>query len=80
MLEEPSIVDTEFAIMYKDSRGLDGTERMNKRYEIAKKLLNSRYQSRIVSLEVNARESHKKELQQWSLSLDGIELAPDVDV
>ena len=79
MLEEPSIVETEFTIKYKDGRGLDGTERMNKRYDIAKQLLYNRYKHRIVNLEANARDSHKRELEQWSLTLDSIELAPDVN-
>ena len=79
MHEEPNLVDTEFAILYKDGRGLDPTERMNKRYEIAKKLLNNRYQHRLVSLEANSRVAHEKELQEWSLALSSIELASDVD-
>ena len=79
MHEEPKLVDTEFAILFKDGRGLDSTERMNKRYEIAKKLLNERYPHRRVILEANAREVHEKELQEWSMTLSSVELASDVD-
>lgn len=79
MHEEPRLVDTEFAILYKDGRGFDPTKRMNKRYEVAKRLLNDRYQHRIVTLEANARATHEKELQEWSLALSSIELASDVD-
>ena len=79
MHEEPILINTEFAVLFKDGRGLDPTERMNKRYDIAKRLLNERYQYRMVSLEANAREDHEKDLRQWSLALSEIELAPDVD-
>ena len=80
MHEEPKLVDTEFAILFKDGRGLDATERMNKRYEIAKKLLNERYPHRKVALEASAREAHEKELREWSMALPDIELASDVDM
>ena len=79
MAEEPSLVDTEFTIKYGDGRGIDGTERLNKRFDIAKRLLNDRYQDRILDLEARARETHEKEIQQWSLTLSNIELASDVD-
>ena len=72
-------MDTEFVILFKDGRGLDATERMNKRYEIAKKLLNERYPHRRVSLEANAREEHERELQEWSMALSDIQVASDVE-
>ena len=53
---------------------------MNKRHDIAKKLLENRYKDRVLDLEVHARESHEKETQQWSLALSSIELATDVDM
>ena len=80
MLEEPSLIDTEFAIKYGGGRGIDGADRMNKRHDIAKKLLENRYKNCVLDLEVHARESHEKETQQWSLALSSIELATDVDM
>ena len=58
---------------------MDGAERINKRYEVAKRLLEGHHQHHMVELEVHARESHEKELKQWSLALDSIELAADVN-
>lgn len=79
MAEEPSLIDTEFAIKYGDGCGISGTERLNKRFDIAKQLLNDRHQDRLLDFEARARETHAKETQQWSLTLTDIELAPDVD-
>lgn len=80
MLEEPTIVNTEFKIRFSDGRGLDGTQQMNRRYDIAKKLLVERYPHRNLSLEANSRADHDREMQQWSLTLSSIGIAPDVDV
>lgn len=79
MLEEPTLVDIKFEIRFGNGRGLDVTERMNRRHEVAKKLLNERYQHRVLGLEANARETHEKEMRQWSLALSNIALAPDVN-
>lgn len=80
MLEQPSLVDIEFVAKYGNGCGMDGTERMNKRYEVAKKLVESRYKHLFLDLESHARESHEKEVRQWSLTLDSIELAADVNM
>jgi len=79
MLENPSIVDAAFVSKFGDGRGMDGAERMNRRHDLAKNLLKDRYQDLVLDLEARARESHEKEIQQWSLTLNSIELAPDVD-
>ena len=39
MLEEPSLIDTEFAIKFGGSRGIDRADWMNKCHNIAKGLL-----------------------------------------
>lgn len=80
MHEEPKLIDTEFAILFKDGHRLDAMERMNKRYKIAKRLLDERYPHRNLTLNANAQEAHEKELQQWSLALPEIKLASDVDM
>ena len=79
MLEEPSLINIEFAIKFGGGRRIDGTEQLNKRYDVAKNLLHDRYAYRIPELERHIRESHEKEVQQWSLALSNIELAVDVN-
>ena len=79
MLEEPSLIDVEFIVRFGSASELSGAERINKRHELAKKLLEDHYQHRMVELEVHAREAQEKELKQWSLALDSIGLAADVD-
>ena len=79
ILEEPSLVDVAFTAKFGNACGMDGIERINRRHEVAKKLLEDHHQHRMLELEAHARESHEKELKQWSLALDNIELATDVD-
>ena len=64
MLEEPSLINTKFAIKFGGGRGIDGADWMNKCHNIAKGLLEGRFQHRILELEAHVRESHKKELEQ----------------
>ena len=80
MLEEPSLIDTEFTIKFGGGCGIDGANWMNKHHNVAKGLLEGRFQHHVLELEVYVQESHKKELEQWFLTLRDIKLAADVDV
>jgi len=79
MLENPSIVDATFVSKFGDGCGMDGAERMNRCHDLAKNLLKDCYQDLVLDLEAHMQESHEKEIQQWSLTLNSIELASDVN-
>lgn len=79
MLEEPSILNAAFVSQYGEGKGLDRVDRLNKRNELAKKLVTSSYKHLAMGLEARAKETHERELKEWSLELDDIEQAEDVN-
>lgn len=80
MLENPELIDAAFISKHGEARGMDGAERMNKRFGFAKQILNGERQNEIPDLKQRARDLHEQELRQWSLALEDIDLAPDVDM
>lgn len=80
MLENQTLVDTAFVSTHGEARGMDGAECMNKRHDIAKRILTGEHKSQIPALEGRAQEHHEREVNQWSLMLEDIELAADVNM
>ena len=79
MLEEPSIVNAAFVSQYGEGRTLSRVDRLNKRNEVAKKLVTSTYKHLVAGLEARAKATHKNEVKEWSLELDNVEQAEDVN-
>ena len=79
MLENTALVDAAFASKHGEGRGMDGAERMNSRHDLAKRILHGEHKSQIPALEKRAQEHHEREVSQWSMALDDIELAADVN-
>jgi hypothetical protein len=79
VLENTAQVDAAFVSKYGEGRGMDGAERMNKRQDLAKRILYGEHKNQIPALENRAREDHKQEIKQWSMLLDDITQASDVD-
>ena len=80
MLENTVLVDAAFISEHGEGRGMDGVERMNKRHALAKRMLYGEHKRQIPALERRAQEYHKQEIAQWSLTLEDIELASDVNM
>ena len=81
MFKNPLIVDAAFISAHGEARGMDRVERMNRRHDLAKRILyGEQHKSKIPDLEKRAREHHELEVSQWSMALEDIELAPDVNV
>ena len=80
MLENAALVDAAFVSAHGEGRGMDGVERMNKRHNLAKRILNGEHEGQIPALQRRAQELHEQELAQWSLVLEDIELASDVNM
>ena len=78
MHEEPSIVNAAFVSKYGEGRGMERMEKMNKRNELAKHLVNSSHKHLIAGLEARAKKAHERELKEWKLELEAIEKAEDV--
>lgn len=80
MLEEPNVVNAAFVSLHGEARGMDRLERLNKRNEVARRLINSSYKHLAADLEKRAKENHERELKEWGLGLEGIGEAEDVQL
>lgn len=80
MLENTKLVDAAFVSTYGEGRGMDGAERMNKRHGLVKQMLSGEHKDKVSGLERRAQEHHEKEIAQWSLVLEDIDLASDVSM
>lgn len=69
-----------FVSQYGEGGGMDRLERLNKRNEVAKRLVATSYKHLVADLEKRAQETHEQELKEWKLELDGIEEAEDVQL
>jgi len=78
MHERPEIIDGTFVLLYGDGKGMEPTDRMNKRYDIAKGLVATTYKGMVAELQQRAKETHERELGEWGLELEGIEEADNV--
>lgn len=58
---------------------MDRTERLNKWNEVAKRLVTTTYKNQTAELERRAKETNKRDLEEWGLELAGIERAEDVE-
>ena len=79
MLENAALVNAAFISAHGEARGMDGAERMNRRHDLAKRILDREHKSQIPDLEKRAQEHHEQELGQWSMALEDIKLASDVN-
>ena len=57
---------------------MDRAERLNKQNKVAKRLIISTYKCMMPELERRAKETHKNELKEWGVELNGVEEAEDV--
>ena len=80
MHEEPMTVNGAFVAMHGEARGMDRAERLNKWNEIARKLVKTTYKHMIPSLEKRAKEAHERDKKEWSLELEDIEQAEDIQL
>lgn len=78
MHEQPEIVNDAFAALRKDGESMDRTERMNKRYDVARQLVTTTYKDMVPGLKQRAEEDHQRGLKEWGLELGDIEEAEDV--
>lgn len=78
MLENPEAINKAFQDKYGDGRGMKPGERMNKRNEVAKELLESDFKREEANLAQRAKEAHEKGLREWKLELNPTEKAEDV--
>ena len=78
MHENPKAVDVAFLALYGDGKALDRVQRLNKRNELAKKLVTTDYKHLAGELGTRAKEAHARDLKEWDIELDGIDEAEDV--
>jgi hypothetical protein len=78
MHEEPMVVNASFVSKYGEGRGLDRGEQLNRRNEVARRLIATTYKDKVPELEERAKEFHERELKEWGLGLEAIEEAEDV--
>lgn len=77
-LENPEVVDAEFAQHYGKGKDLTPVQRMNTRNELAKSLVNTTYKHLADDLKKCAKEAHEREMSEWGLNLGDIGEAEDV--
>lgn len=78
MHEEAEIIDKAFVSEYGEE--VDRAERLNKRNDLAKQLLNTTYKHTIPELEQRAREANDRDIKEWGLELEEIGQAEDVQL
>jgi len=57
---------------------MEHIERLHKRNELAKRLVNTTYKHLATGLDTRAKETHERELKEWGLDLENITQAEDV--
>ena len=81
MADYPDVTNALFVSKYGEGKNIGGVQRMNFRSELVKKALASNQYSHLVKgLEIKAAELHKKELDQWNVSLEDVLEADDVSL
>lgn len=78
MHESPGIVNAAFVSLYGEGKGMDRMDRMNKRNEVAKRLVTGQYKEMVPKLEQRAKETHERELKEWKLELGDVAEADDI--
>ena len=78
MHEKPQIVDDAFHALYGEAGPMSRADRLNKRNEVAKRLVSTTYKDMEAELEQRAKETLERESKEWALELDEIEEAEDV--
>lgn len=80
MHEEPKLVGAAFVSKYGEGRGMTRAERLNKWNEIARQLVNTTYKHTVKDLEKRAKDAHERDQKEWSLELEEIGQAEDVQL
>jgi hypothetical protein len=80
MLEYPEAVDAAVLHQYGPGAELANVDKMNRRHDVAKTLLATKYSGLRSELKDRAASQHDAELKEWRLILDGISSAQDVVV
>ena len=79
MLDYSDVFNAAFIKNHGDGARLGGTQRMNLRAQLAKKMVSSdKYSHLTKELEWKATEDHEKEMNEWNLILEDISEAADV--
>lgn len=76
--EKANTVNNAFNKLYGDAVTMPRGERMNKRNEVAKSLVQAESEADIKALKQRAKQEHERALKEWELELDSIEEAEDV--
>ena len=72
------IINAAFVSQHGEAKEMDRAERLNKRNEVARRLLTNEYKDAISELERRAKETHEQQVKEWKVELDEIEEAEDV--
>lgn len=78
MHENPKAVDAAFVSQYGKGEDMERVEKLIKRNEVAKTLVETTYKNLIPELEGRAKETHELELKEWNMGFAEIEEAEDV--
>lgn len=77
MVDYPDKVNDAF-LQQHDGGHLTRTQKMNKRYDVAKALLAEKYSHLTSELEEEAEKQYQADFNEWNLLLDSISLAANV--
>ena len=78
MLDYSGTVNAGFVSQHADGKGMGGTQKMNARYEIAKRMFTDEYFHLKSALDKKAAIQFQADTEEWSLLLTDIPLAEDV--
>ena len=79
MVDYPSEVNAVFTSRHGDGKHWSKTQIMNLRHDVAKSMLSGEYSCHVKAIEKKTMAQHEKDVEKWSLILDDISLADDVD-
>jgi len=79
MVDFPREVNALFTSRHGDGKNLSKTQVMNLRHDVAKSMLSGGYSHHVNAMEKKSKAQHDEDVKKWSLILDDISLADNVD-
>jgi len=73
-------VDAAFSQRFGQGEDFNQVQKMNRQNGLAKELVNTTYKHLAEDLAARAKETHKRELEEWGLCLEDIGEADDVQL
>jgi vacuolar-type H+-ATPase subunit C/Vma6 len=73
-------MEAAFAEVHGEGEGLTRMEKMNYRHELASSLVETTYKHLVDGLKERAQDDHQRALKEWSLRLDDIGEAEDMQL